>query len=82
MTCEYNRRIILSWIKTMNCSLTIAVKILSPHIKLTFHMMINKGLLISAKVKKHNYPHGSQILLIKSKTTKVKWFGALDSTFG
>ena len=79
MACEYNRWIILSWVKTMNYSLTIAVKILSPNNKSVLKMRINKGLLISAKVQKsHNYPHSSHILFIKSKMTKVQRLGTLD----
>ena len=83
MACEYSRRIILSWIKTMNCSLTIAVKILSPNIKFVLQMRINKGLLISAKVQKsHNYPHSGHILLIKSKMILVQRLGTLNSSIG
>ena len=84
MAYEYNRRIILSWIKTINYSLTIAAKILSPNDKFVFQMRINKGLLISAKAvqKSHNYLHSSHILIVKSEMTKVQRSGTLDSTFG
>ena len=46
MACEYGRRIILSWMKSLNCSLSIAVKIWSQNIKFVLQMRINKGLLI------------------------------------
>ena len=83
MACEYNRRVILSCIKTMNYSLTIAAKILSPNNKFVLQIRINKGLLISAKVQEsHNYPHISHILIVKSEMTKVQRSGTLDSTFG
>ena len=43
MACEYRRRIILSWIKTLNYSLNIAVKILGQNIRFLLQMRINKG---------------------------------------
>ena len=47
MACEYKRRIILSWMKSLNCSLrSIAVKIWSQNIKFVHQMRINKGLLM------------------------------------
>ena len=52
MACDYNRRMILSLIKTMNCSLTIAVKRVSPNMKFVLQMRLDKRLIISAKVLK------------------------------
>ena len=71
MAFDYNRSIILSWIKIMNCFLTIAVEILSPNIKFVLQMRINIGVTNISKMSKksHNYPHSSQILLIKFKMT-------------
>ena len=83
MACEYRRRIILSWIKTLNCSLSIAVKILGQNIKFVLQMRINKWLLISIKIlKSHNYPHIGHILLIKCKMILVQRLGTLNSSIG
>ena len=83
MACEYRRRIILSWIKTLNCSLSIAVKILGQNIKFVLQMRINKWLLISIKIlKSHNYPHIGHIFLIKCKMILVQRLGTLNSSIG
>ena len=83
MACEWSRRIILSWIRTVNCSLTIAVKISSQNIKFVLQMRINKGLLILTKLQNgHNYPHIGHILLIQCKLILVQRLGNLISSIG
>ena len=58
MACGYSRRIILSLMKIMNFSPTIAVDIFSPNIKILLQMRINIRLQISAKAQK------SQIIIL------------------
>ena len=58
----YSRRITLSLMKTMNFSLTIAVDIFSPNIKILLQMRINIRLQISAK------PQKSQIIILMVAT--------------
>ena len=83
MACEHSRRIIFFMDKTMNCSLTIAVRILSQNIKFVLQMRINRCLLVSTKVQKsHNYPHIGHILLIKCKMIIVQRLGTLNLSLG
>ena len=80
---EYSRRIILSWMKTMKCSVTIAFRILSQNINFELQMRVKIGLLWLTEVQKcHNYPHIGHILLIKSKMMLVQGLGTLNSSFG
>ena len=80
---EYSRRIILSWMKTMKCSVTIAFRILSQNINFELQMRVKIGLLWLTEVQKcHNYPHIGHILLIKSKMMLVQGLGTLNSSYG
>ena len=62
MAFDYNRSIILSWIKIMNCFLTIAVEILSPNMKFVLQMRINIGVTNISKSSKK-----ATIILIVAK---------------
>ena len=67
----------------MNCSLTIAVKIVSQSIQFVLQMRINKGLLILTKLQNSlNYPHIGHILLRKCKMILVERLGDLNSRIG